>query len=804
MAVGKELFKLFGLIGMQGVEEVKNDLKKIDRQVRRTQKEIDRFGRGISDVGKMLTKAFTLPMIAAAVATTKFIDDATDLNETISKTGEIFGTSAKDIESWAELSATKLGQSKTQAMDAASTFGIMGKSAGLAGKDLLKFSTEFVELSSDMASFFNTEPDQAITAIGAAFRGETEPIRKYGVMLDDATMRQKAFELGLTTSTKNALMPQTKILAAQALILEQTKVAQGDFARTSAGLANQKRILNAQIKNVSASLGQLFLPVALKIGKIISRLVGLTERLIDWWKNLDDSNKKMIKGFGLIAFSIGPVLIGIGKLISLSRVLIPLLFNYKAAIASINKSFMAWTIVIASLVALGWYWYSQWDKLSIQLKAVWAKVALFLIKTSHTMIQAFTDVLLSALNIASKISGIIPGLGKKIENATLSILKYKASLFRDLAKEQAYTNQINEQAEATGTLTDNVKKAIKEAKDLIGIKEEATKKTQKEIELEKMAADEAKKLAEKKAKDAIEFEKSRLEYEKSIQQQINEMTLTKLELLELERQEALRIAEEKGAGVLAVSQLYALKEQELKDQIRAEEAAKDEQAMRERLRRTSQIGNKLNNVLARFSDNKLARLDIEEKKQIQAVKNSQLTEEQKQAAIQKIEDTTEKKRQKLERERAIREKLAALFNIAVNTASAVVEALPNIPLSIAIGALGAAEGVAVATTPLPFAEGGLVQGSDKGVNSIIGEKNQDELVFPLERGIGLLVDGLTERFNEIKLPEFRPTEFAGTATPAGPAVNLNIGTLVADERGLKELERRMESIRISENIRKGF
>ncbi|NIS50603.1 hypothetical protein GWN26_08575, partial [Candidatus Saccharibacteria bacterium] len=172
MAVGKELFKLFGMIGMQGVEKVEKDLKKVDKQVRKAQKEIDRLGRRVSDTGKVLTKVFTLPLLAAAAASVKFIDDATDLNETISKTGEIFGESAKEVEKWAETAAVRIGQSKTQAMDAASTFAIFGKSAGLAGKDLTKFSTEFVELASDMASFFNTEPDEAITAIGAAFRGE--------------------------------------------------------------------------------------------------------------------------------------------------------------------------------------------------------------------------------------------------------------------------------------------------------------------------------------------------------------------------------------------------------------------------------------------------------------------------------------------------------------------------------------------------------------------------------------------------------------------------------------------------------
>jgi hypothetical protein len=75
-------------------------------------------------------------------------------------------------------------------------------------------------------------------------------------------MRQKALELGIISTTKNALTPQQKILAAQALIFQQSSDAQGDFARTSDGLANQQRILKAELSNVTVEIGQKLLPAA--------------------------------------------------------------------------------------------------------------------------------------------------------------------------------------------------------------------------------------------------------------------------------------------------------------------------------------------------------------------------------------------------------------------------------------------------------------------------------------------------------------------------------------------------------------
>jgi hypothetical protein len=92
--------------------------------------------------------------------------------------------------------------------------------------------------------FNNVSQDDAINAIGSALRGEAEPLRRFGVLLDEATLKNAALQLGLITTTKEALTPQQKVLAAQKVIYEQTTTAQGDFARTSDGLANKTKILS--------------------------------------------------------------------------------------------------------------------------------------------------------------------------------------------------------------------------------------------------------------------------------------------------------------------------------------------------------------------------------------------------------------------------------------------------------------------------------------------------------------------------------------------------------------------------------
>ena len=135
---------------------------------------------------------------AAAVPAVKA---ASDLNETISKTSQIFGDADESVFKFAGTAAKQLGQTKTQALEAASTFAQFGKAAGLTGKDLGKFSTEFVTLASDLASFNNTPVDQAIMALGGALRGEAEPMRKFGVLLSQSAIEAKALSMGLITTT---------------------------------------------------------------------------------------------------------------------------------------------------------------------------------------------------------------------------------------------------------------------------------------------------------------------------------------------------------------------------------------------------------------------------------------------------------------------------------------------------------------------------------------------------------------------------------------------------------------------------
>lgn len=248
-------------------------------------------------------RKMALPAVGAlgaiGVGAKKAIDSASDLSENIARNGQIFGAQAGEIKRFAGAAEQSLGQSKTAALDAAATFGQIGQKAGLATPQAAKFAKQFVTLSSDIASFNNTTPEEAVLAIGSAMRGEAEPIRKYGVMLDDATLKARAMKLGLIKTTTQALTPQQKALAASKEILAQTGKAQGDFARTSDGAANKARILAAQQENLSAKLGGQLLP-------LYTKLQGVLSSVLTWISKHQTTTKVLV---GVIAALAAGVLI---------------------------------------------------------------------------------------------------------------------------------------------------------------------------------------------------------------------------------------------------------------------------------------------------------------------------------------------------------------------------------------------------------------------------------------------------------------------------------------------------------------
>lgn len=200
------------------------------------------------------------------------VDAGSDLNETLSKSNTVFGEQAKAIESWADGASKAFGQSKQQALNAASSFGNMFSQLGIGDEQAASMSRSMTELASDFASFHNADISEVLSAQEAAFRGEYDAVQRFVPTINAAAVEQKALEMGLADSTKE-LDAQDKALATQALLMEGAGDAAGDFARTSDGLANKQRIMSAQFEDVKAKIGQALIPMVTRLADVFLNTV---------------------------------------------------------------------------------------------------------------------------------------------------------------------------------------------------------------------------------------------------------------------------------------------------------------------------------------------------------------------------------------------------------------------------------------------------------------------------------------------------------------------------------------------------
>lgn len=194
---------------------------------------------------------------------------ASDLSESLSKVRIVFGDASGEIEAFASTAAKSMGMSRQAALEATGTFGNFLQAMGLAKAPAAEMSKAMVTLAADLASFNNANPEEVLLALRSGLSGEAEPMRRFGVALSETAVKAKAAQLGLK-AVGGELTEQQKIQARYAIIMEQTAMAQGDFARTSTGLANSQRILKAEFADLQANIGNLLLPVFLAFTRVMS------------------------------------------------------------------------------------------------------------------------------------------------------------------------------------------------------------------------------------------------------------------------------------------------------------------------------------------------------------------------------------------------------------------------------------------------------------------------------------------------------------------------------------------------------
>ena len=279
--------------------ELEKDLRKAERALQAT-------AQKFTAIGQNLTLGVTAPVLAAGAAAFKM---ASDYEESLNKVRVAFGSSSSSVEEFSKTAIDSIGLAEQSALDMAALFGDMATSMGLTRPAAAEMSTSLVQLAGDLSSFKNINIEEVTTALAGVFTGETESLKRLGIVMTEANVQAYALEKGIKKKL-NTMSQAEKVALRYEYVLNATKNAQGDFARTSDGAANQMRVVSQAVKDLGADFGKILLPV---ITPLIKTIADAVKR----FANLDEATKKTVITVAALAAAIGPVLIVYGKLNSL-------------------------------------------------------------------------------------------------------------------------------------------------------------------------------------------------------------------------------------------------------------------------------------------------------------------------------------------------------------------------------------------------------------------------------------------------------------------------------------------------------
>jgi len=871
----RKMFELYGEIGIKGIEFVGKQLRDIDKQGKALSRSLGKLGRDFERTGTNVTKMLSGPIIALfggmtllAGKTAEYADKLTDLVEitglstdTLQEMEQVARVAGVSFETFISgitkftKKIPELSKGTGAASEAMKELGVKVFDSSGYVRNMNDLFPETLKKLSEVRNV--TERNSMAQAIFGRGLEELAPV--LGLTADQLEgARKQAHELGLVLSGES--------LDSAAEYAAMTKTLTAQFEAAYRTLAMQ--FIPILRDDVAPIIQKVIVPA---ISRFIDKIKGVSE----WFRKLNpDLKEGIIQYAGLLAI-LGPTLIIVGKVIGSLKALTGVLALVKIATMGVTTAMLAnpWLLAAAAAITLTTAIYGTVKAYQKLNKEQETKNAVLEKTARQTEFIASTNYLTAAINnygeavkneaglnklLGSTVEGLVQQAGKlgyTVEGTNKEKIEALKTLALEIQGSKDYTGELKTNSEAIK----EVSKATKDKKryteeELAAMKKVAEERLKIETEYSEKLADlltdelgkidskekEALALAKKSGANisnitayyakmraeyyaeetqketALEEEKykKKIDFEKDWTGKLLSESSNKKAILEAEKETALQAAKELGADktniVLYYSNLIAKAEADTKTA--SLDAFKNKvQSMMDIY---SQFASGIMNIANELSTNQQIATDNWYNSEKSAIENSKMNAEQKKTAIEKLDNELEQKKKASARKQAIADKLSALFSIGINTAVAVVKALPNVFLAAAIGIMGGIQAAIVAARPIPLAKGGMIKGRRGGIQAEIGEGKEDELVFPLKTGVSMLANDLLSRLSDLKTgiqqasTATQSIGFAGSSASGGSNKSVtehhwHIGTFIGDDRGIKELERRLVPFRYSETTRKG-
>ena len=414
------------------VGKVKTELNGLNKDIANKMKSV---GSSMSGVGKQMSAALTLPILAAGGAAVKL---SSDYQESLNKVDVAFGNSSKQVIAFGNTTLKSFGISKGTALEMISVFGDMGTSMGQSQEAAASMSTSLVGLAGDLASFKNISLEQSQNALKGIYTGETESLKSLGIIMNQTSLDAYALANGFGKTTSE-MTEAEKVNLRYAFVMDATKNAQGDFARTSDGTANSMKTFTETVKELGIQIGEKLLPV----------ITPVVQKITDWvtkFGELDSKTQSIILIIAGVVAAAGPLLVMIGTIITA-------IGTISTVIGAVSLPILGIVAAVIAVIAVGVLLYKNWDVIKEKAVEVWDNVK----EVFTSMADGITTIF---NNIKTAITNTVEEIKTAITDKFNAVLDAVTTIFNNI--KTAITNIVEGIKLTVITVFDGIKTGISE------------------------------------------------------------------------------------------------------------------------------------------------------------------------------------------------------------------------------------------------------------------------------------------------------------------------------------------------------
>lgn len=269
------------------------------------------FSSGASAVTK---KSFSLASAIGKVYATywalfrgfRLLGDAIDISSSLTEVENVvrqtFGQYESLINNFAKTSIEKFGMSELSAKQFASRFQAMGTALDIPQRKMADMSIRLTELTGDMASFYDVSQEDIAKSLQSVFSGTTAPMRRYGIDLTQATLKEWALKQGLDANVSSMTQAQKAMLRYQYVLAHTTNITE-DFKRTQDSWHNQITMLRENFKALGAVVGggliNAFKPFIKVLNAVLQKVISFAEMVTNALGSIFGWRYQASKGAGI-------------------------------------------------------------------------------------------------------------------------------------------------------------------------------------------------------------------------------------------------------------------------------------------------------------------------------------------------------------------------------------------------------------------------------------------------------------------------------------------------------------------------